>query len=120
MLPQFTHPTFGGITFDAVAYGEPWDGFATPVVDRDTLEVMLDHLDGYRLHGWVDGEDVLHIEYFDGNSRPSIFDEVTPQANGTYDLGRLAWTFELAEDHPVDGAGPGLLAATAPDVGLGL
>lgn len=120
MLPQFTHPAFDGATFDAVAYGEPWNGLVTPVVDRATLEAMLEVLDDYHLRGWVDGEDILHIEYLDGNGRPGMFDEVAPRADGTYDLGHLAWTFELAEERQIDDGDHLLLTTVGPDLDIGL
>ncbi|GAB2461289.1 hypothetical protein [Xylanimonas ulmi] len=106
MVPRFTHPAFHSTTFDAVRYGDTWNGFATPIVDRATLEELLDVLDDNYVRGWVDGEDVLRVEYFDGRGRPGMFDDVSPLPDGTYDLGRLGWTFELAEDPVVDDVDP--------------
>lgn len=120
MVPKLTHPAFHGATFDAVGYGDTWNGFVTPVVDRATLVELLNHLDDHYLHGWVDGEDVLRIEYFDGRGRPGMFDDVTPLPDGTYDLGRLGWTFEIAPEPAVDNVDPLLLAAAGPDLIIGM
>ena len=120
-IPRFTHPAFGEHTFDAVGYGPDWNGWATPVVTRATLEDLLSRLDSEHLRGWVDGEDVLRIEYFDGRGVPSMLDQLSPEVDGTYDLGSLAWTFERASDAVVIEDYDDLaLAPTAADLDYGM
>lgn len=110
-LPRFTHPAFDGAAFDAVAYRDPWNGWATPVVDRSALEALLSRLDPRWLRGWVDGNDVLHLDHLE-NGLVTGRDTVTPSADGTYDLGTLGWTFELTDPPAVSSP-----SYATPDVG---
>jgi len=115
-LPKFTHPAFDGAAFDAVAYHEPWNGWATPVVDRATLEALVNRLDPQWLRGWVDGDGVLHLDHLE-NGLVSDRDALTPGADGNYDLGSLGWTFELADAPSPAAASQAPPSYVMPDVG---
>ena len=78
----------------AVRFGNPWNGFLTPVVARETLENILDSLeDGRRWEGDVavvwPTIDMVPGEEPD----PKTEDRVVPDSEGNYDLGVLGWTF---------------------------
>ncbi|MCK0117003.1 hypothetical protein MWU57_08135 [Isoptericola sp. S6320L] len=114
--PRFTHPAFDSVTFTAVAYHQGWNGWAAPVVDRATLEALLGHLDPQWLRGRIDSDDVLRLEHLE-NGTLTDRDAVAPNLDGTYDLGLLGWTFELADEPSTE---PGSQAAPSPvmlDVG---
>ena len=83
----FTHDGAEGATFTAVRFGDPWNGFAAPVVDKANMDAIVQALDGH----W-DGDRAVF-----GNE-----DAFEPSADGTYDLGDAGWTFARADgrDHP--------------------
>jgi hypothetical protein len=95
-VPRFTHPAFDGATFEAVAYHQGWNGWAAPVVNQATLDDLLGRLDPQWLRGWIDSDDVVHLEHIE-NGVVTDHDTVSPNVDGTYDLGLLGWTFEIAE-----------------------
>ncbi|KQR10434.1 hypothetical protein [Cellulomonas sp. Leaf334] len=78
----------------AVRFGDPWNGWATPVVTGTVLAGLLAHIDGG--HRW-DGDcaivwptaDLMPGEPHD----PDIEDRISPDIDGQYDLGALGWTF---------------------------
>ncbi|PZR52399.1 hypothetical protein DNL40_12050 [Xylanimonas oleitrophica] len=127
-LTKFTHPAFDGAVFDAVAYRQPWNGWATPVVDRSTLEALLSRLDPQWLRGWVNGDDVLHLAHLE-NGLVTDRDSLAPSADGTYDLSILGWTFELTDapspaptsqappSYVVPDGGPAGVAVPSPELG---
>lgn len=96
-------------TFPAVRYGNPWNGWATPVVTAETMAALadalnvlatiypLDEVDQFRRDGdawvvWREGEDyVTRIE---------------PDADGNYDLSALGYTFEVVDQCEVCEAAP--------------
>lgn len=71
-----------GATWPAIGYDEPWNGWATPVVDRVTLEGLIE---GLGEEAEWDG-DVCHL---DGS-------ELVPDGRGGYHLGALGWIFTTA------------------------
>lgn len=80
-------------SWPAVRFGEPWNGFATPVVMRATLEdLLLTVGDGHR---W-EGADAVVWSAIDlaPEDPPEYEDRISPDAEGLYDLGQLGWTFE--------------------------
>lgn len=79
--------------YAAVSYGEPWNGWATPVVTKETLAKLM--VDSEQEHRW-DG-DRLHI---DGDDEPMV-----PNADGLYDTASLGWVF-LEENHWGDDDSP--------------
>lgn len=91
---RFTLPPFEGTrSWPAVRFGEPWNGFATPVVIRQTLEDLLEVVgDGYR---W-EGDDVVVWSAIDlgPDDLPEYEDRLSPDGEGLYDLGALGWVFE--------------------------
>lgn len=64
----------------AVCYGPRWNGWATPVVNREVLESVVAAAEGETLH-FI--EDVAVISG----------DKLRPDADGNYDLGQIGWCF---------------------------
>lgn len=93
---QFTLPGFEGTTsWTAVRFGDPWNGFATPVVCREVLEDLLGVIgDGHR---W-EGDEVLIWATIDlePDDEPQDVERLSPDREGLYDLGALGWVFERA------------------------
>lgn len=80
--------------WQAVRFGAPWNGFATPVVSKTTMCAILATVsDGHR---W-DGDTVVLWPTIDlsADDEPDAETEsrVVPDADGNYDLGVLGWTF---------------------------
>lgn len=82
-------------TWQAIRFGVPWNGWATPVVSEETLRDLLGRVaDGG--HRW-DGDvavvwptiDLLPGEQHD----PESEDRVLPDEEGRYDLRVLGWVF---------------------------
>lgn len=79
-------------SWPAERFGEPWNGFATPVVTRETLADLLQSLgEGYR---WEEDTAVVWstIDLAPGEE-PEEEDRLTPDFDGLYDLGELGWVF---------------------------
>lgn len=81
-------------TWEAVRFGEPWNGWLTPFTTRETLASLLDALgDGCR---WEGDTAVVWptIDLVEGEPHdPDTEDRIAPDDDGTYDLGVLGWTF---------------------------
>ena len=81
----------------AVRFGEPWNGWLTPVIKRETLENLLSFLgDGYR---WKDDVALVWPTIDLGRAEvhdPETEDRLQPDGDGTYDLGELGWAFTPA------------------------
>lgn len=102
MEPAGTPPRF---TLDALSatdqswqareYGTPWNGWLTPVVDRETLEQVL--AAASERHTW-DGEAVRLLGWM--NEPEEDHGVLIPRSDALYDLGELGWTFVVAEDAP--------------------
>lgn len=80
--------------WEAVRFGEPWNGWLTPVVTKETLENLLEALgDGHRWEGEI-AVVWPTIDLGDGAAHdPDTEDPIVPDDDGTYDLGELGWTF---------------------------
>jgi hypothetical protein len=96
------------VAYPAVRYGNPWNGFATPVVTRNVLAALVARNEFMRHAGhpdlcrmvW-DGDTVLVMPFDVADDDPEADEYRTvllPHADGTYDLGTLGWTFVLVED----------------------
>ncbi len=75
----------------AVAFGTPWNGWATPIVTRETLQETLDDLAvawGYPV-GRIDPDGTLTV-FAD---EPDDTITVRPDDGGLYHLYHLGWTF---------------------------
>lgn len=75
-------------SWTAVRFGRDWNGWATPVVDRITLESIV-----------ALTEDPLH--YIE-NVAVISGEKVKPDRDGNYDMGLLGWCF-IEVDESVDG-----------------
>jgi hypothetical protein len=77
-----------------VRFGEPWNGFVTPVLTRSTLASLLEATgDGYR---W-EGDTAFVWPTIDlgpeDEPDPESVDRLEPDNEGNYDLGALGWVF---------------------------
>ncbi|QFG10451.1 hypothetical protein KIV65_gp16 [Mycobacterium phage Anthony] len=98
MTPQFSLD--GGKTnYDAVSYGRPWNGWATPVVTRETLERLAatEGNNGQYVSLSFDGDTATLIELADEWRNECRF-VLFPDESGYYDLSYLGWTFYKVED----------------------
>lgn len=87
LVPAFEFDAFPGTAFLAVEYGEPWNGWATPVTTR---EVLADVVVALELpHRWEGDAAVLVVEDYE--------DRLKPRADGLYDLGHAGWTVQQVE-----------------------
>ncbi len=88
-------------TWPAVRFGEPWNGFATPVVTRSTLASLLEATgDGYRWEGDVAFVWPTIDLVQDDEPDPDSVDRLEPDAEGHYDLGALGWVFVAVRSTP--------------------
>lgn len=81
LVPAFGLASLPGVAWPAFGYGTPWNGWATPVVTRDTLGDLLVATE--ESHVW------------DGDAATVADDRsaLKPDATGHYDLSFLGWTF---------------------------
>ncbi|WPH57874.1 hypothetical protein [Mycobacterium phage WXIN] len=80
--------------YDAVRFGPRWNGWATPVVTRETLIALAanETAAGYPVHvGWLGPSAVVTILAGDGYDQ-SVY-VVPATEDGLLDLGELSWTF---------------------------
>lgn len=80
----------GGSTYDAVSYGQPWNGMVTPVVTREVLNQIVADMAGegdYYTFTW--SGDVLTVHHVELDED----DMLVPTEDGTYDLSTLGWVF---------------------------
>ncbi|WP_144825479.1 hypothetical protein [Micrococcus luteus] len=82
LVPGFSFDAFPDHSFLAVEYGEPWNGWDTPVVTRETLADVLTALE--LQHRWEGDVAVLVVEDYE--------DPIGPRADGLYDLLQAGWT----------------------------
>ena len=85
------------VTFEAVAYGPRWNGWATPVVTRETLEKFYAQC--------VQDKDIMDTlreneEEYEGPmlelTEEGLWIEgslIAPNEDGTYSFGFIGWTF---------------------------
>lgn len=87
LVLAFEFEAFPDHPFLAVEYGEPWNGWATPVVRNEVLTDILASLElPYR---WDGTAAVVEVEDYE--------DRVEPRADGLYDLRQTGWTVECIE-----------------------
>lgn len=87
LVPAFEFDAFPGHPFLAVEYGEPWNGWAVPVVTRETLTDVLTALE--LAHRWEGATAVLAVEDYE--------DRIEARADGLYDLAQAGWTVRQVE-----------------------
>ncbi|WP_404464704.1 hypothetical protein LG274_12120 [Micrococcus antarcticus] len=87
LVPGFAFDAFPDHPFLAVEYGEPWNGWATPVVTVETLADVLAALE--LAHRWEGTTAVLDAEDYE--------DRIEPRADGLYDLAQAGWTVQQVE-----------------------
>jgi len=80
-------------TWNAVSFGKPWNGWATPVVTLETFEdIVAWAADTMTVNFHTNGTAMIEEPF----GKETIYFEITPDANGNYDLSQLGWTFETA------------------------
>lgn len=88
---DFTIDGLEGYSWHAEAFGARWNGWATPIVTRQTLQNMIDDL------AEIDGKPFAEIQ--PGNEllvygeEPADSYAVAPNGAGEYALHILGWTF---------------------------
>lgn len=87
--PTFYLEMAPGVRFQAVEYGGRWNGWATPVVTRETLAKVIELSE--EPHHW-DG-DALVLERDEEDDERYV-----PRFDGLYDAGELGWTFNRTGD----------------------
>lgn len=102
-LPKFTTDYLDelGAQFEAIAYGETWNGWSTPVVTKETFEQMartLDREDGVIATLTFDQHDVATFAE-GGEEVDTNVHEIAPNADGGYDLGCLGWCFDTIDEN---------------------
>lgn len=91
------------VGFPAVAYGEAWNGWVTPVVSREVLTALvarntflrssgLPDLDQW---GWTDDKTVRVVAFDAEWSDDDHATHLLPNAAGDYDLGTLGYTWDV-------------------------
>lgn len=89
---RFTLDSDPDRTFDAVRFGEPWNGAATPVVAREVFEQLLTSSgEPHEWRGDVAWLGTPAIEAQEG-AEVEFYDPIHPSDDGTYDLAQLGWT----------------------------
>lgn len=81
----------GDCRWHAVAFGEPWNGWSTPIVTRQTLQNMIDDL--ARIDGEPFGEIRPYGDLFVYGEESEANHTITPNDRGEYALWELGWTF---------------------------
>lgn len=102
-LPNWTLDFWSGVhEFPAVSYGTPWNGWATPVVTRETLEKFRatceadeEIMDSLREQS---GEYEGKMLEWDGDSLWIDGTLISPREDGTYAFGFIGWCF-IEVDH---------------------
>lgn len=88
LVPAFEFDALPDHPFLAVEYGEPWNGWATPVVTRETLADILTALElGHR---WEGTTAVVDVEDYE--------DRLEPREDGLYDLRQAGWTVQQVDE----------------------
>lgn len=93
-LPKFTTDylhELGG-HFDAIAYGDTWNGWATPVVTRATFVAMAELLSDDCSLGFDENGVATFTE--GGEDIETYTHVIAPNADGGFDLGCLGWCFD--------------------------
>ncbi len=79
-------------TWTAHECGEPWNGWATPVVDRDTLQDVIATDTRLTLRFTDAGGAIIY------DTTTDDFDTITPTPTGHYSLRILGWRFQQLPD----------------------
>jgi hypothetical protein len=81
-------------SWPAVRFGEPWNGWATPVVERSVLASVLTAISAAtgEPHRW-DGDLAVVAGPVGESGEPEYEDRLEPDDSGLYNLGILGWTF---------------------------
>lgn len=90
-----------GVSFPAVGYGQPWNGWATPIVTRETLE-------NFRAKCASDEEIMGSLEEMSGEYEGKMLEWegdslwldgslISPNEDGTYSFGFIGWTFSTLD-----------------------
>lgn len=87
LVPTFEFEAFPDHPFLAEAYGETWNGWATPVVRQEVLADILAALE--LKHRWDGTTAVLEVEDYE--------DRIEPRPDGLYDLQQAGWTVQRVE-----------------------
>lgn len=84
-------------TWQAVRFGQRWNGWLTPVVERATLQSLIDAASGVEL-AWEGSTAIVICEDY-----PDEPDRLRVAADGLYDLVSLGWCFTETDrwDRPV-------------------
>lgn len=95
-LAKFTLEAWVGADeagYPAIRYGEPWNGWETPVVTRAVLASILDRVreESGEPHRWDGDVAVVSGAVVDGP--PEYEDRIEPNLDGHYDIGGLGWTW---------------------------
>lgn len=95
---RFTLDALPDHSWPAVAFGDPWNGWATPVVTREVLADVL--LTSGEPHRWKD--EIAMLGTPSGDMRPGVepefFDPVRPREDGLFDLGQMGWVFVRVDE----------------------
>lgn len=83
-------------SWEAVRYGQPWNGWATPVVTRAVLESILEAVRRRtgEPHRW-EGSVAIVSGPLDSLGVAEHAYRFEPDSHGRYDLGSLGWTWVL-------------------------
>ena len=80
-----------------MAYGQPWNGWATPIVSRETLEEFVEFLKNDKDMMGMIREDAEQYPgkslEWEGDSLWISGEQLTPNEDSTYSFGFLGWTF---------------------------
>lgn len=84
-------------SWQALTFGNSWNGWVTPVVTHTVLsEVLVASGEPHRWEGvtvWL-GTPLIDLQ---AGQDPAFWDRVEPSDDGTYDLAQLGWTLIRAE-----------------------
>lgn len=97
-LPRFACDMWQA-DYEAIAYGRPWNGWATPIVTRETLATMFATEDpsGKWMSVAFNEAGVAHIIEGDDVESDRYEYDLAPDERGGYDLGVLGWTFDTID-----------------------
>ncbi|WP_146135420.1 hypothetical protein [Antricoccus suffuscus] len=90
---RFTLDALPDRSWQALAFGEPWNGWATPIVARDVFSDVLNA--SGEPHRWA-GDDLWlgtpAADLMPGET-PDLWNRIEAEEAGTYALAALGWTF---------------------------
>jgi hypothetical protein len=83
---------FTDCVWTAVSFGEPWNGWLTPVVTRATFDQIVEDAAGSTIAVTFTSNGTAMITEPFGEE--TIYFEIAPDTDGNYDLAPLGWTFD--------------------------